>query len=314
MGRKNRLREALGEDTLWDLPKSISEELVDAHSLPFVNWLGFLLFMFVMIGGFAVGAVIWGIAENLTEQNAIQAAASVDGFSIDVNFGIGLLIGLFVWIGLSGWIVALITKLVPMPVKGALFLSQIEPEKVTPEMFQKKTSFMESKDRIKNASEFIDTYFSGTLIKSAKYLAPLSVIVIAVSYAELHSYSVMSETGHHKSGLFSNKMTVKKWVDAELVELGCNQTDDGGNLIYEVTWPDGKSKRLPIDTSINGKDWLTNLESVDTKISSAGATFERWSWNNRNPLHPKCLRGFYAELGPEGKSRIDSLLRIDELD
>jgi len=80
----------------------------------------------------------WGIAEKLTEQNAIQAAASVDGFSIDVNFGIGLLIGLFVWIGLSGWIVALITKLVPMPVKGALFLSQIEPEKVTPEMFQKK--------------------------------------------------------------------------------------------------------------------------------------------------------------------------------
>ena len=62
----NKLREQLGDETLWGLPKNISDELVDSYQSTLFRWLGFWLFMIVMVGGFAVGAIIWGKAENLS--------------------------------------------------------------------------------------------------------------------------------------------------------------------------------------------------------------------------------------------------------
>jgi len=311
----NKLREQLGGETLWGLPKNISDELVDSYQSTLFRWLGFWLFMIVMVGGFAVGAIIWGKAENIIEKNAEVAANSVNGFAIDTNFGIGLLIGLFVWIFLSSVIVSLVIRLFPMPAKAALFFGgNIDPQKVDPKAFNKKVSFLDSSIKPRNASEFLNQYLDRTIAKSIKILMPFVILVVAVCYAELHSFSVFSPTGFHKSGFFSKDMTVRTWQDVQTVKLGCNQTDDGPDLIYEVSWPDGKHKRLPIDTHINAENWLTNIEAVDAVISKSGAAFIRWKWNNRNPLHPKCLRGFYADLSQGEKTRFDRLLRKGEID
>ena len=312
--RGNKLREMLDGETLWGLPEKISDELVDSYSSGPMRWIGFSLFMVVMVGGFGIGALIWAHCERKIQQNAIETSQAINGFAYEVNFGIGLLVGLFVWIFMTGLIVSLIIRVTPMPTKGALFLSGYEnlskkaPKKLLEEV---QTSGI---NKPRTAAELLNQYLDKSLRKSAIGLAPFVILVIGVTYAELSWYSVMSHTGLHKTSFISEKMSVKTWADAERVQLGCNQTDDGGNLIYEVIWPDGYDKRLPTDTHFNGTDWLTNLERVDAEIMKGGAEFVRWEWLNRNPLHPRCLRGFYSEGGADRKARIDRLLRIGELD
>ena len=311
---KNKLKEELNGDPLWGLPKQISDELVDSYRLTPIRWLGHWLFMIVMCGGFAVGAWIWAICESILRQNAIETARNIDGFAYDTNFGIGLLIGLFVWIFLSGVIVSLITMFTPMPIKGALFLStQSDVSENAPKM-PLVGPLVENKGSLATASDLINDYSGRIVRKLGRKLAPFALLVIGISYAELSWFNIISSKGLHTSVPWSMSDKVHAWRDAEAVKLGCNQTDDGASLIYEVIWPDGKNKRLPTDTHINGQDWLTNVESVDAEFSEGDAIFERWTWLERNALHPKCLRSFYAEQGPDGKSRIDRLLRIGELD
>ena len=58
--RKNKLKEELNGEPLWGLPKRISDELVDSYRLKPIRWLGHWLFIIIMIGGFAGGAIFWG--------------------------------------------------------------------------------------------------------------------------------------------------------------------------------------------------------------------------------------------------------------
>ncbi len=310
----NKLREQLGDETLWGLPKRASDEIVDSYRFTLFRWVGNWLFMIVMCSGFAAGAYIWFLCENILRENAISYAQKIDGFAIDTNFGLGLLIGLFVWIFLSGVIVSLIILLVPMPIKGALFLStQSDLFENTP-----KTplvgSLIENKGERATATELINDYSRRMVRKLCLMLSPFIALVVAVTFAELSWFNVVGATGLHSSVPWSTQVNVRTWQDVEKVKLGCNQTDDGASLIYEVVWPDGKDKRLPTDTHINENDWLTNLEFVDAEISQGGASFERWVWLSRDALHPKCLRSFYLAGGESSKDRIDALLRIGELE
>ena len=310
----NKLRKTLGDSTLWGLPKRASDELVDSYRLSPIRWIGHWLFMIVMCGGFAVGFWIWNLCEKILRQNALRYAQEIDGFAIDTNFGLGLLIGLFVWIFLSGVIVSLIILLVPMPIKGALFLAaQSDLSENTPKM-PFVGSLLENKGERVTASELINDYSRRIIRKLGLILSPFIVLVTAVTYAELSWFNVIGANGLHTSVPWSTQVNMRTWQDVETVKLGCNQTDDGASLIYEVVWPDGKDKRLPTDTHVNENDWLTNLELVDAEISKGGANFERWVWLNRDALHPKCLRSFYLQGGEGSKDRIDGLLRIGELE
>ena len=312
--RKNKLKEELSGEPLWGLPKRISDELVDSYRLTPIRWLGNWLFMIVMCGGFAVGAWIWAVCEGILRQNAIEATQNIDGFAYDTNFGIGLLIGLFVWILLCIPICDCIIRIMPMPYKGTLFLvSQMSNSKENPDTLPKKPK-LDLFNTPHSAEELINNYLNKVIGKSLLYLSPFILLVGFVTQAELTNFTILSPSGIYTSGFFSKNLASKRWRDAEAVKLGCNQTDDGSSLIYEVIWPDGKDKRLPTDTHINGEDWLTNLETVDAEISKGGAVFQRWVWLKRNPMHPKCLRGFYAGLSPNEQTRFNRLLRIGELD
>jgi len=310
----NKLREQLGNETLWGLPKQVSDELVESYNLTLVRWLGNWLFMIVMCGGFAIGAWIWALCESQLRKNATKVAQDIMGFAYDTNFGIGLLIGLFVWIYLSGVIVSFIVWLAPMPFKGALFLSSQSDVSENASKIPLIGSRVENKGMTATASDLINDYSKRVVRKLGLILSPFVILVTAISYAELGWFTILSPTGLHTSVPWSTNLKVHAWEDAQTVKLGCNQTDDGSSLIYEVTWPDGKDKRLPTDTHINGKDWLTNLEIVDAEVSKGDAMFKRWEWLGRNALHPKCLRSFYTEQGQNSKTRIDTLLRTGELE
>ena len=312
--RKNKLEEELNGEPLWGLPKRISDELVDSYRLKPIRWLGHWLFIIIMIGGFAGGAIFWGWCDGILSRNAIKVANTINGFAYDTNFGIGLLIGLFVWIFLCLPIYYCIIRIMPMPYKGTLFLvSQMSNSKENPDTLPKKPK-LDLFNTPHSAEELINNYLNKVIGKSLLYLSPFILLVGFVTQAELTNFTILSPSGIYTSGFFSKNLASKRWRDAEAVKLGCNQTDDGSSLIYEVIWPDGKDKRLPTDTHINGEDWLTNLETVDAEISKGGAVFQRWVWLKRNPMHPKCLRGFYAGLSPNEQTRFNRLLRIGELD
>lgn len=312
--RVNKLKEELREgETLWGLPQKISDELVDSYRLTLFRWLGFWLFMIIMCGGFIVGAWIWAIAESILWQNAINTAENIDGFAYDTNYGFGLLIGVFVWIFSSGVIVSLLLIITPMPFKGALFLSSFSDVSSNTPKIPLTGPRVEFNASHATASDLINDYSWRIVRKLGLILSPFIALVLVLSFAELRWYNVLGPYGMHTTVPWSTTERFRPWQDVEIVKLGCNQTGEGGSLIYEVIWPDGKKKRLPIDTHVNNKPWLTNLEAIDAEISKGGAVFRRWNWLNRDPLHPSCLRGFYTEIGESRKIRFDKLLRIGEL-
>jgi len=310
----NKLKEELDGAPLWGLPNRLSDELVKTYDVTPVRWIGQWLFIIIMIGGFAGLLPLWIWCDKILTQNAIDAAASVDGFAYDTNFGIGLLIGLFIWIGVSAILSYCVVRITPMPYKGTLFLmSQMDRRNKSAGIIPKRPK-LDLSVTPHSVAEMINNYVNSFIGKSLLYVSPFVILAGFITQAELTKFTITSPTGLHTSGLFSKTLTLDAWQDVETVKLGCNQTDDGASLVYDVIWPDGRSERLPIDTHINSKDWITNLESVDAEISKGDAIFERWKWLNRNALHPQCLRSFYEEQGEGSKTRIDRLLRIGELD
>lgn len=303
-----KLRKELNGDALWGLPYHISEELINAHEITLVRWVGHWLFMIIMCSGFAVGGFwIWPYLENLNNERAFTKATELNGLMFDVNFGFGLLIALFVWIFLTSAIAMFVVRIIPMPLKGTLFFGQLSDKDESGH--QQIAELMGRSDKPDSATELINRWTELNFPKVLKIFLPISVLTALITYHETQMYSVYSEAGYFRSGFFSKE--TRSWHGVSSVELGCNQTDDGSSLVYKVNFPD-KSLRIEDGISINETYWLYNLEKIDKAIESTGAKFERWQWLNRNPLHPKCLRGFYGELGPDGKSRLDKLLRINE--
>lgn len=307
----SKLRDDLNGETLWGLPKDISEELIRAYDLTLFRWLGFWLFMIIMCLGFLVGGFwVWPFLENLANQNAFENATNIGGLMYDVNFGWGLLIGLFVWIFLTNALVTLFVRVMPMPIKAAFFMGlSIGNDDAGYKHDENIKTVMNRADKPSNAKELINRLSEMNYTKSLKILLPIAFFIIFICLRETQAYTIYSAEGYYKSGFFSKES--RTWDEARSVELGCNQTDDGGSLVYKVYFLD-KSLRLEDKNPVRGTYWLDNLEVIDSRLEAAGAEFKRWRWLKRNPLHPKCLRGFYGELGLEGKGRIDKLLRIDE--
>ena len=301
-------------ETLWGLPQQISDELVDSYRFAPFRWLGFWLFMIIMCGGFLIGARLFGICENRLWQNAIEAGQSVNGFAYDTNYGIGFIIGVFVWIYFSGAIVSLILILMPMPIKGTLFLTSFSDVSSNTPVITLPGTVVEINEEMETASGLINDHSWRILKKLNPIVSPFILLAVLFSFAELNWFNVLSPTGMHTSVPWTRTDKVRAWRDVETVKLGCNQVGNASNLIYEVTWPDGRDKRLPIDTHFDGPNWLTNLETINAEISHGGAVFKRWKWLRRDPLHPDCLRFFHDQPQENAKSRIDALLRIGELD
>lgn len=293
-----------------NLPSFVKKEVEGALDRKIICALSNWLYLLIMVIGFAVGAYIWAKLEKVTISNAQEFAGTVTAIWIDTNFGFSLVLALFVWIFAATLVLSLIIRLIPMPAKASLFFgASKELGKVVADFtrqWSEENSVSKPQDTGDAINRSLDAYIRRNLLR----LSPFIGIIILLCWSETRSFEVITENGLYDSSMFSRNVAFKPWSEAKEVSLGCNQTDDGGSLIYRVEFNDGTKIRLPESSSLNGRHWLVNLEHIDKALSTQGAVFKRWSWLERDALHPKCLRGFYAEVGPDNKYRIDDLLRI----
>jgi len=313
--RKNKLEAALGNDTLWGLPKSISDEFIAAYQLRGFRRLGFWLYYIILFCGYGIGVLFWFLCDNLIRQNAHEIAGQFDGFAYKSNFDIGFTIGLVIWMAIAYIIKELIVRQTAMPRKAALFLGMKEKlfENTPPKyLLKKETTFWT------DAADLID-YSTRRYTKIiAFFTIPIALFSIYITYVEIHRFSVITSIGVHTAEFSTEEISLKKWDDAIEVKIGCRYVKRESKkpakylVIYQVTWGNRSGITLPTNNQLNGKHWLVNFEAIDDILTSTDATFARLKWTKGNPLHPKCLRHHRNKLGPELAPRFDSLLRVDE--
>ena len=83
-------------------------------------------------------------------------------------------------------------------------------------------------------------------------------------------------------------------------------------IIYEIEFADGHKERIGDATPLHGS-WVDAAEVIDQRLQAAGARFERWTWLDRDPLHPECLAALQRRFSPEEYQRVRALLRVDAL-
>jgi hypothetical protein len=295
------------------IPKQTAADLAPAWQHRIARYSGWWIMFGVMIAGFAVGALwIWPFFEGLAKSNAIQAANEASAWMYDTNFGIGMIVLLFAWILVSGIAPGLLTIATKMLINGALYLGALTDRsggwwygKLTRRAVEK---LRPSPSPNQLVTEWAKAYCIGLL----KWALPLVLISALILTKEINAHSLYGPDGYTRSPLLPwAKTATIPWNEATKVELGCNHTDDGGSLVYKISFSNGKSVRIEDGIPIKSS-WIDAMESVDTALQRGGAEFVRWQWLNRDPMHPKCLRGYYGLYGEEDGSRIIRLLRFGE--
>jgi len=307
----SNLRKELDGEPLWGLPHFMSEEMITAHDITPVRWLGHCMYLIILCSGFVFGGFwLWPYFEGLNKQNALTKAVELNGLMYDTNYGFSFLVGVLVWIIFSVMFTLLLVRLTPMPIKGSLIFGT-QTYSNAYKISKQVDSIMETDHRPRSTSAMLNKLIDYE-IKSLNLLTitlPLTLLSIFLLFHETKTFSVYTEDGYFRAGFLSEKF--KPWSELDVVELGCNQTDSGGSFVYKVHFS-RQSVRVEDGTPILDDDWITTMEKLDSHIEAAGVPFKRWKWLKRDPLAPKCLRGFYGELGPEGKNRLDKLLRLHE--
>lgn len=131
-------------------------------------------------------------------------------------------------------------------------------------------------------------------------LIPRDLQPTSLIYADRVDFRGFVKVGH----------TTLDWTDVTTVQLGCNQTDSGSSIIYEVENAAGDRIRLS-GRYRYPEGRLAALEHVDAQVSAAGADFVRWSWLQRDPVHPECLQFWRGYFG-EDFDRLAALLRLSD--
>lgn len=305
-----KLRKELGGRALWGLPQAISEELINAHDITLFRWIGHWLFMIVMCTGFAIGG-FWVVPylERLNAQHALQKGLEINALLMHADIGFGILVALFVWIFLTISACLLLIRLLPMPLKGALFFG-ISQEKSVPTTERDVDELMKTSDTPRNASELINNWAESGIVKSSKILVPIALITAFLCYHETKVFSLYSESGFYKSGYFSKNFS--SWEEVSSVELGCNHVtgkNRSDDLVYKINFKQGTSTRMEDAIPIQGR-WLGNAVKINNKLEGQSVYFKRWKWLSRDPLHSKCLTAQKNSRTRSEYSHVVDLLQI----
>ncbi|MEM9937402.1 MAG: hypothetical protein AAF768_01010 [Pseudomonadota bacterium] len=296
------------------VPDETAAEIAPAWRIYLLRWFGNWIAFVTMVSGFIAGGVfVSPFLEALNNNIALNAAQETNALMYDTNFGFGLLVLLIAWILISGMTASALTWLTRMPISGAIFLGTLSDVSSGKWNTELTTKTAEKFNVAPSADRFIAEWSKGLLWRMLKYAIPLTLVGLFALARDVNTYSVYGTNGYHRNPLLPwAKAQIIPWSEASSVELGCNQTDDGGSLVYKVKFNNGKSVRIEDGVPIH-LSWLESLEAIDRRITAAGAEFVRWEWLNRDSMHPKCLRGYYGYLGPHGGDRFMALLRSGEL-
>jgi hypothetical protein len=105
------------------------------------------------------------------------------------------------------------------------------------------------------------------------------------------------------------------WADARSVTLGCNETKDTHDLKYEVAFP-GWTQDLGNDgDTLGGKtmaerDRIAGVLRADAQLRAQKTPRLRWSWLDKDPMHPACLAYWRAVADTVEPGSLDRLLSL----
>ena len=291
--------------------------LEQVHSFSWAPFLGSAVMFLIMVSGFTLGAVwLWPFLEKIMVEAAVSSAREIDGIMYESDFGFGMLIWVFAWIFLSSSLGGIFVRRLPMPFAAAAHLGVSEGNDVLVSVAKKfSRATMMSTLHKGGLKALIQAWIVASVRSSARIGIILALIGGLIIAREVNTFSVYSLEGYFRSPFFPwGEGGLTPWRDTDRVELGCNQTSDGPDLVYEVIFDDGSSIRLENGTPVDGQSKLSSLEVIDARLVEAGATFERWRWLDRDPLHPDCMRGYLSALAPEAGVRFKRLLRVGQFD
>jgi hypothetical protein len=302
------------------VPQHVAAYVAEQRPLriPLLSSVGFMV---VMLGGFAVGGLwLWPMLETRLDQNTLAAAQSSGALLYHHNFGIGLLIALFAWIGASGFIVATIPMLSRRLAAGEFYESIISAASAGNTLGGRAARWGVERMRRELENEpdperYIQRATFAWVKPAGAFAAAALAIAAVVTVRELNAYTLYFADYYEQQHTFLPSRTVHAWSDAARVEVGCNHVtgrNPSDDPIYEVHFNGGGSTRIDSAFPVS-MTWIDQVELIDAALVRAGARFEPWSWLDRDAHHPRCLMAYATWLGAERYARFQRLIRAPEL-
>lgn len=286
-----------------------------------IPWVSQFGSMVVMVGGFAFGGLwLWPTLKKQLDQNALAAARSSGALLYHHNFGIGLLIALFAWIGASSLIVGAIPMLSHRLMAGEFYAS-VTGAAASGNNLSGRAARWGVKKMLRKLENEPDPlrYIRRAVfawMKPASGIVAIGLALAAfVTFRELNAYALYFADHYEEQHTFLPAPTVRAWSDAVRVEVGCNHItgkNAGDDPVYSVHFSDGGSTRIDGTFPVS-KTWLDQVEVIDAALVRRGVRFEPWSWLGRDPYHPRCLMAYANWLGDEKYSRFQRLIRAPTL-
>jgi hypothetical protein len=306
-----------------DRAEALQQSGVPAHVISYVlaqqpvPWFGIAyttVFLAVMVGGFFVGSLFWAPLEDLTVRNALEHARAEGALLYHANFGLSLVLALFGWIFAVGFIGNLIF-LRTARLRAAYLMFSVTHSRRAFERAMVASSLRQIGE-VHDPEAFIATWIKlGNRWTMIAAVAGLALAGVALA-RDVQAHTLYTQSSYIRAPFFPwGRSEPRLWRDAVKIELGCNHVE-GRNaydkIIYSVHFADGAKVDVGNGWALPGGDWLQNAELIDAELRASEATFERWSWMNREPLHPACLAVMRGSFGAD-YPRIERLLRIGEL-
>ncbi|QGZ93286.1 hypothetical protein [Terricaulis silvestris] len=298
------------------VPRHVASYVAEQRPLriPLLSSVGVLV---VMIGGFAVGTILWAVLEALLELNARAAAETSGALLYHHNFGIGLLIALFAWIGASGVIIGVIPMLSRRLAAGEFYETIVGSANAPDQRSERSARWgirrmMEELRDEHDPARYVSRATFAWMKPAAIVAASALALAAIVTFRELNTYTLYFADHYEERHTFLPSPTIRSWSDATRVEVGCNHVSrESDDPVYEVHFRDGGSTRIDSAFPVSNT-WVDQVEIIDATLVSIGARFEPWSWLDRDAYHPRCLMANAVWLGDEQYARFRRLIRAPD--
>lgn len=303
-------KEALAyELRIQGVPEDVVDYIISLNTRSFFSTVNDFLQLSIMIIGFGAGAFIWIAGSQYSETKAIEKATALGGVLYEDIFGISMLFALF------GWIFAT-TFITTRP----YFFS----ERYIASVFAESLSLKNKKrlpwrraydniDKTVSPREQLAAVFKTTGDWTKWPTVILTFCCVFTFEREMDWHTIY--TGEYmiaRSNWGVGDWVERPWSRTASVEVGCNHVtgrNSSDDPVYKINFQDGGSVRLGNAKGFN-QSWLDGMEIIDKALVANNVEFKRWSWRQRNPLHPKCLSKNKAELSSEEYARLLKLLRV----
>ena len=151
----------------WGLSDSVERDLANNKPSGWLVWAAGWTTWITMVCGFAVGGLyVWPFLEQSLEKNAIDRGLTISGLLHDVNFGLGLLIFLFVWIITSSLCTGLLVRWIPGKSKFLFFFAALNDDGCKPHNEKALTKTLEKAQSFSSAVDLIN-YWADTFLRYA---------------------------------------------------------------------------------------------------------------------------------------------------